>query len=66
MYVQVSVLNVGDVKLKRCKGKRNSYLNSESNGKSKYRKEEYFKLKLNMRLIYGLTKSRSLKGFMNS
>lgn len=34
--------------------------------KKKQTKEEYFKLKFNMRLIYGLTKSRNLKGFVNS
>ena len=62
------MVNVGVIKLKNTKIKGTPALNnSECNEKKKKKtKEEYFKLKFNMRLIYGLTKSRNLKGFVNS
>lgn len=62
------MVNVGVIKLKNTKIKGTPALNnSECNEKKKKQtKEEYFKLKFNMRLIYGLTKSRNLKGFVNS
>lgn len=54
------------MELKRYKDKKSPCLKDSESNEKKQMKKGKNTLKFNMRLIYGLTKSRSLKGFINS